>query len=90
MSLVPILWQHVVRLELKRLGLFPAKVLVGEVTVLGCLEVDGFGQVKLLNNNTWSEIEILMNDLDQLIGGLIRGAVGVDKDGEWLCHSDGI
>ena len=33
------------RLELEGLGLLPGEVLVGEVTILGSLEVDGLGKV---------------------------------------------
>ena len=53
-------------LEFESLGLLPAEVLVGEVSVLCGLEVDGLGQVELLDNDTWSQIEILVDDLFEL------------------------
>lgn len=58
-------------LELKLLGLLPGEALVGEVTVLGGLVVDGVGQVELLDNYTGAEIEVVVDDLNKLIGGLV-------------------
>ena len=60
---VPI-WVH---LELESLGLLPAEVLVCEVTVLGGLEIDWLSQVELLDNHTWSEIKVGVDDLDELV-----------------------
>lgn len=55
------------RLELKGLGLLPREVLVGEVTVLGGRGVDGLGQVKVLDNDTGTEVEVVPDDLDELV-----------------------
>lgn len=77
-------------LELERLWLLPAEVLVGEVTVLGGLEVDRLGQVELLDDDSWSEVEVLVDDGDELVRCLIRGTVGVHEDGEWLRNTDGV
>lgn len=79
-----------INLEFESLWLLPAEVLVGEVTVLCGLEVDWLGQVELLDDHTWSEVEVLVDDLDELIGGLVGGSVGVDENGEWLCDTDGV
>lgn len=55
-------------LELQGLGLLPAEALVGaEVAVLGRLEVDGLGQVELLDNDTGSQVKVVTDDLDQLV-----------------------
>ena len=78
------------RLELEDLGLLPAEVLVGEVAVLGGLEVDGLGQVELLDDDARSQVEVGIDDLHQLVRGLVRGAVGVDEDGEGLGHTNGV
>ena len=54
-------------LEFEGLGLLPAEALVREVSILGCLEIDRLGQVKLLDNHTRAEIKVLVDDVDQLI-----------------------
>lgn len=80
-----------VHLELQGLGLLPAEALVGtEVTVLGGLEVDGLGQVKLLDNDTGPQVEVGTDNLDKLIGGPGGGAVGVDVDRQGLSNTDGV
>lgn len=79
-----------VRLELKSLWLLPTEVLVGEVTVLGGLEVDWLGQVELLDNNSWAEVEVGVDDLDKLVRGSGRGSVGINEDGERLSNTDGV
>jgi len=60
------------------------------VTVLGSLEVDGVVQVELTNNDTRSEIKVVADDLDELLGVLLRGAVRVDVDGEGLSDTNGV
>jgi len=55
-------------LDLKGLGLLPGEVLVGEVAILGSLEVDWLGQVELLNYHTRSHVEVLVDDSSELIG----------------------
>jgi hypothetical protein len=77
-------------LELESLGLLPGEALVGEVTVLGGLEVDGLGKVELLDNDTGAEIKVLADDLDELIRRLLRGTVGLDEDGEGLGDTNGV
>lgn len=64
-----------VSLESESLWLLPAEFLVGEVTVLSGLEVDGLCQLKLLDDNSWAEIEVLVDNLDELVGSLIRGSI---------------
>jgi hypothetical protein len=78
-------------LELKLLRLLPGEALVGtEVSVLGSLEVDGLVQVELTDDDTRSEVEVLADDLDELLRGLLRGAVRVDVDGEGLSDTNGV
>jgi hypothetical protein len=60
------------------------------VTVLGSLEVDWLGQVELLDNDTWSHVEVVADNLDKLIRGLVRGTVGINEDGKWLSNTDGV
>lgn len=84
------LLRHCVSLsELERLGLLPAEVLVGaKVAVLGCLEVDGLGEIQLLDNDTRAQVEVVPDDLDELVRRLLRGAVRVDIDGQRLSDAD--
>src|SRR5687767_8029143 len=78
-------------LELKLLRLLPGEALVGtEVSVLGSLEVDGLVQVELTDDDTRSEVKVLADDLDELLRGLLRGAVRVDVDGEGLSDTNGV
>ena len=44
----------------------------------GGLEVDGAGKVELLDNHTGTHVEVLADDGDELVGGLVGGAVRVD------------
>lgn len=82
---------HGVHLELQSLGLLPAEALVGtKVTILGGLEVDGLGQVKLLDNDTGSQVEVVTDNLDELIRAFGRGTVGIDVDGQGLSDTDGV
>jgi hypothetical protein len=78
------------RLELEGTGLLPGELLVGEVAVLGGLNVDGAGQVKVLHDDTGTQIEVVANDLDQLVGGLVGGTVGLNEDGEGLSDTNGV
>ena len=56
--------QKALKLELELLGLLPGEFLVGEVTVLSGLEVDGVDEVKLLDNDTGAEVEVVLDNLD--------------------------
>lgn len=50
------------------LGLLPAEVLVGEMAILGRLEVNGFGKIQLLDNDTRSHVKVLLDDVHELFG----------------------
>lgn len=60
------------------------------MTVLSCLKVDWLGQVEILDDDTGSQVEIGADDGNKFVRGLIRGTVGVNKDGKWLCNADSI
>lgn len=60
------------------------------MAVLGGLEVNGAVQAKLANNDTGAEVKVAADDLDELVGGLVRAAVGVDVDGEGLSNTNGV
>lgn len=78
------------RLELESLWLLPAEVLIGEVAILGSLEVDRLGEIELLDNNTRAQVEVLVDDLDKLVRSLFGRAVGIDINGEWLRYANGV
>jgi hypothetical protein len=77
-------------LELEGLGLLPGEVGVGEVAVLGGLAVDGVDEVELLDDDTGAHVEVGLDDLDELAGALVGGAVGLDEDGERLGDTNGV
>jgi len=77
-------------LEFESLGLLPAEVLVGEVSVLCSLEVNGLGQVELLDNDTWSQIKVAVDDLLEFVRGLIGSTVRINIDGKWLSDTNGV
>jgi hypothetical protein len=60
------------------------------VTVGSGLEVLGPLEAELLDNDTRTEIPIVLDDLDELGIGLLASAVGVDVDGEGLGNTDGV
>jgi hypothetical protein len=77
-------------LEGEGLWLLPGEALVSEVTILCSLEVDWLGQIKLLDYHTRSEIEVLVDNLNELVRGSGRGSVRVNEDGEGLCNTNGV
>jgi hypothetical protein len=60
------------------------------MAILGRLEVDWLGKVKLLNNDTGPHVKIGPDDLDKLIGALVRSAICVNVDRQRLGNTDGI
>lgn len=50
------------------------------LTILRGLVVDGLGQVKLLYNNTGSQVKILADDSNQLIARLIGSSIRINLD----------
>lgn len=77
-------------LELQLLRLFPRVFLVGEVTVRGGLEVDGTGQVQFLDDDTGSQVKVVLDDFDQFFRRTVRGAVGVDVDRQRFGDTNGV
>lgn len=77
-------------LKLEGLWLLPGEVLVGEVTVLGGGAVDWLDEVELLDNDTWTHIEVVLDDLNKLVRGLLRSTVSLDEEGSWLSDTNGV
>lgn len=60
------------------------------MAVLGGLEVLGLGEVQLLYDDTGAEVEVLVDDLDELVGATGGGAVAVNEDGKGLGDTNGV
>lgn len=60
------------------------------MAVLGGLTVDWLDEVELLDNDTWPEVEVVADDLDELVRRLVGGTVGLDEDGKWLSNTNGV
>lgn len=60
------------------------------MAVLGGLEVDGLGEIQLLDDDTGPHVEVGANDLDKLVRSLLRSAVGLDEDRQGLRDTDGV
>lgn len=50
------------------------------MAVLRSLEVDGFGKVKLLDDDTGAHVEVGADDVHELVAGLFGGTVRVDLE----------
>lgn len=80
-----------IHLILQRLRLLPGEFLVGtEVAELGRLVVDRAGELELLGDRARSQVEVGLDNLYQLLGGLVRGAVRVDVDRAGLSDTNGV
>lgn len=55
-------------LELECLGLFPSEALIGEMTVLRRLAIDGSGEVELLDDDARSEVKVALDDVYEFLG----------------------
>jgi len=62
------------------LGLLPGVVRVTEVTVRSGLEVLRPLEVELIDNDTWTEVPVLPDNLDELGVGLRASSVGINVD----------
>lgn len=82
--------QKALKLELELLRLLPGELLVGEVTVLSGLEVDGVDEVKLLDNDTGAEVEVVLDNLDELVRGLVGSSVCLNEEREGLGDTDSV
>lgn len=72
----------------------PGKVGVvsSEVTILGCLLVNGSLQVQFFDNMAWSKVEILQHDLSDVlvVQPIHRGSVRVNVDRERVSETDSV
>ena len=59
-------------------------------TVGSSLEVDRAPQVELLDDDSGTEVEVVLNDLEELSVALLAGTVGVNVDGGGLSDTNGV
>ena len=78
------------RLQSKLLGLLPLEILVREVAVLGRLEVDRVSKVELLDDDTRSQVKVVLDYLDELVRRFIGCAICLNEDGKRLRNTDGV
>ena len=60
------------------------------MTVLRSLEVDWLGKVEVLHDHTRTEVEVVSDNLNQLVGSLGGSAVGFNEDGKRLSDTNGV
>jgi len=60
------------------------------VTILCGLEVYGLGQVQLLDNDTGPHIEVLLDDGNELLAGLLASTIVLNEDGQRLSDTNGV
>ncbi|GMT05538.1 hypothetical protein PENTCL1PPCAC_27712, partial [Pristionchus entomophagus] len=77
-------------LDLQLLGLFPRERLVAEVAVASSLLEDRALESEILQDESGSEVEVLVDNAEQLELAQWRGVVRDDGDGEGLGHADGV
>jgi hypothetical protein len=53
-------------------------------------EVLGLLEVESLDNDSWAEVPVGADDLDEVRVRLLAGTVGLDEDGERLGNTDGV
>jgi hypothetical protein len=62
------------------LGLLPCIRRVAKVAVCRSLAIYRLLQVELLHDDTWSEVPILANDLDEFQVGFLASAIRINED----------
>jgi hypothetical protein len=77
-------------LEAEGLGLLPRVLGVAEMTIRGGLQVLRPLEAKLTYNDTWPQVPVVFDDLDELLVGLGSGLVCIDVDRERFGDTNGI
>ena len=60
------------------------------MAVLGRLEVDWVGKVELLDDDTRSQVKVVLDYLNELVGRFVGCAVCLNEDGKGLGDTDGV
>lgn len=77
-------------LHLQLFSLFPAELWAAEMAVSGCSLIDWLLEVQISDNDSRSEVKVLLDDPQNLAVWAHTGAVTAHKDGQGLRHSDSI
>jgi len=81
---------QIIFLQSKLLRLLPSKALIRKMAILSRPIINRIREIQLLDNDTRSQVKVLVNNLDEFLRRLVRGAVGLDEDGEGLCDANGV
>ena len=60
------------------------------MTVRSGLEVLRPLEIELTDNNTWTEVPVLLDDLDELSVGLLASSIAINVDRERLGYTNGV
>ena len=60
------------------------------MAVVGGLAVDGPAQVEVADDGAGAQVEVLAHQAGDLLIGDLAGAEGLNVDGEWAGHADGV
>ena len=52
--------------------------------------IDGVGEVQLLDDNTWTQVEVVAYDIYELIATSVACSIGLDEQAEWFGHTNGV
>ena len=73
-----------------QIGALPGAVFDAEVAEAGGIAEDGSAQLQTADNGAGGHVAGPAQQLNQLFVADSAGAVGIDVDGDGLCHADGI
>lgn len=77
-------------LQDKLFGNLPRKLWPAEVAIRGCFLVDRPLQIQFPDNDSWTQIKVLVDNTEQLCLWFQGGTVGEQRDGQRPGHSDGV
>ena len=77
-------------LELELLGLLPRELGSAKVTTGSGSKVLGLLEAEVLDNDTGTEVEVVADDGDELLVGLLTSAVRVDEHGKRVGDTNGV
>mmetsp|Transcript_11622 Transcript_11622/g.43658 ORF Transcript_11622/g.43658 Transcript_11622/m.43658 type:complete len:390 (+) Transcript_11622:242-1411(+) len=77
-------------LKLQLLWGLPCESLSSKVSICSSWAVNWGSQVQLLDDVVWSEVKVLVDNLQNLRIGLGSGAVGINVNGKRFCNTDSI
>lgn len=80
-------------LEFELLWLLPGEVRVvsAEVSVVSGLLVDWSLELKVSDDASWSQVEVLLDDFQNFsIGLVLASSVGINEDGQWFSNTNGV